>query len=137
QHIDGFCVYTNKIVTSAFRGYGIMEMSFAYEYHMDEIAKGVGIDPVEIRRLNLLGEGDETATGEISTAVGLLPALDACVSAMDWKSPKAKGIGRSIVTTAKSSVAPSGSSSFIQMNDDGTFNLMCSTTEMGQGSRTV
>ncbi|MDB5591527.1 xanthine dehydrogenase family protein molybdopterin-binding subunit [Enterovirga sp.] len=137
QSIDGYCVYTNKVVTSAFRSYGTMEMSFAYESHMDEIARGLQMDPVQIRRQNLLQDGDETATGETPKAVGLVPTLTACASAMEWDKPKAPGRGRAIVSTAKSSVAPSGSSSFIQMNDDGTLNVMCSTTEMGQGSRTV
>ena len=137
QWIDGYCVYTNKVVTSAFRSYGTMEMSFAYESHMDEIARGLGIDPVELRRMNLLQEGDETSTGEIPKAVGLIQTLEACAKAMKWNEPKKHGSGRAIVSTAKSSVAPSGSSSFVQMNDDGTFNIMCSTTEMGQGSRTV
>ena len=104
---------------------------------MDEIARGLGIDPVELRRRHLIHDGDETATGERPQAVGLKPTLEACASAMDWDKPKQAGSGRAIVSTAKSSVAPSGSSSFIQMNDDGTFNVMCSTTEMGQGSRTV
>ena len=135
--IDGYCVYTNKVVTSAFRSYGIMEMSFAYESHMDEIARGLGIDPVEIRRRNLLQDGDETATGETPQAIGLKPTLEACAKEMGWNKPKQPGRGRAIVSTAKSSVAPSGSSSFIQMNDDGTLNVLCSTTEMGQGSRTV
>lgn len=137
QWVDGYCVYTNKVVTSAFRSYGIMEMSFAYESHMDEIARGLGIDPVELRRRNLIEDGDETATGEKLRAIGLKPTLEACAEAMEWGRPKAPGRGRAIVSTAKSSVAPSGSSSFIQMNDDGTLNVMCSTTEMGQGSRTV
>jgi carbon-monoxide dehydrogenase large subunit len=137
QSIDGYCVYTNKLVTGAFRGYGIMEMSFAYESQMDEIARGLGIDPVELRRKNLLEDGEEAATGELLQAVGLKATLDACVGEMEWDKPKPRGRGRSIVTTAKSSVAPSGSSAFIQMNDDGTLTLMCSTTEMGQGSRTV
>jgi CO/xanthine dehydrogenase Mo-binding subunit len=137
QWIDGYCVYTNKVVTSAFRSYGTMEMSFAYESHMDEIARGLGIDPVELRRRNLIHDGDETATGERPEAVGLKPTLEACAKAMEWDKPKPPGRGRAIVSTAKSSVAPSGSSSFIQMNDDGTLNVMCSTTEMGQGSRTV
>jgi CO/xanthine dehydrogenase Mo-binding subunit len=137
QWIDGYCVYTNKVVTSAFRSYGIMEMSFAYESHTDEVARGLGIDPVEFRRRNLIQDGDETATGERNEAIGLKPALEACAQAMNWDKPKRPGVGRAIVTTAKSSVAPSGSSSFIQMNDDGTLNVLCSTTEMGQGSRTV
>ena len=137
QWVDGYCVYTNKVVTSAFRSYGTMEMSFAYESHMDEIARAIGVDPVAIRQMNLLEEGDETSTGETPKAVGLNQTLEACAKEMNWSSSKRPGTGRAIVSTAKSSVAPSGSSAFIQMNDDGTFNVMCSTTEMGQGSRTV
>ena len=53
----------------------IMEMSFAYESHMDEIGHGLGSVPVEQR--NLLKVGDETATGDCPKAVGLTTALEA------------------------------------------------------------
>ena len=137
QWIDGYCVYTNKIVSSAFRGYGVMEMAFAYESHTDEIARALSLDTVEYRRRILLREGDENATGEVVRSIGLRECLDACAEAMDWDNPVPEGRGRAIVTTAKSSVAPSGSSCFMYMNDDGSLTLMSSTTEMGQGSRTV
>ena len=137
QWIDGYCVYTNKLVTGAFRGYGIMEMAFAYESQMDSIARALGIDPVEMRRRNLIKDGDETATGEVLYNVGLKAALEACARAMEWERPRPPGRGKAIVTTAKSSVAPSGSAAFVRLNDDGTVTVMVSTTEMGQGSRTV
>lgn len=137
QWIDGYCVYTNKVVTGAFRGYGIMEMGFAYESQMDTMARALGIDPVEYRRRNLIEDGDETSTGEVLYHVGLKACLKACAAAMEWDRPKQPGRGRAIVTTAKSSVAPSGSSAFLQLNDDGTVTVMSSTTEIGQGTKTV
>jgi CO/xanthine dehydrogenase Mo-binding subunit len=138
QAIDGYCVYTNKVVTGAFRGYGVMEMAFAYESQMDAIARTLGIDPTELRRRNLLRDGDETSTGEVVRSSGLEAALDRCARAVaDWGPVSEPSVGRAIVLTAKSSVAPSGSSTLLRVNDDGTVVVYVSTTEMGQGSQTV
>jgi CO/xanthine dehydrogenase Mo-binding subunit len=138
QAIDGYCVYTNKIVTGAFRGYGIMEVAFAYESQMDAIAHELGLDPTELRRRNILRDGDETATGEIAQSVGLEEALERCSAVVAaWGPIETPNTGRALVVTAKSSVAPSGSSSVVRVNDDGSVTVYASTTEMGQGSETV
>jgi CO/xanthine dehydrogenase Mo-binding subunit len=138
QAIDGYCVYTNKIVTGAFRGYGIMEMAFAYESQMDSIARALDIDATDLRRRNVLRDGDETSTGEVAQSVGLEAALDRCAETIaGWGPVERPNTGRAIVVTAKSSVAPSGSSALVRLNDDGSVTTYVSTTEMGQGSQTV
>ena len=55
--IDGRAVFTNSPPFGAFRGFGAPQSQFACERHMDRIAAAIGIDPVEIRRINLIREG--------------------------------------------------------------------------------
>lgn len=63
--IEGRAVLTNSPPFGAFRGFGAPQSQFACERHMDRIASELGIDPVEIRRVNLIGDGDATATGQV------------------------------------------------------------------------
>ncbi len=63
--IDGRAIFTNSPPFGAFRGFGAPQSQFACERHMDRIASEIGIDPVEIRRINLIGDGDSTATGQV------------------------------------------------------------------------
>ncbi|MEP6904791.1 MAG: xanthine dehydrogenase family protein molybdopterin-binding subunit [Gemmatimonadales bacterium] len=64
-HIHGRAVFTNTPPNGAFRGFGAPQTEFAVEVHMDRIAEALGIDPVEIRRVNALRPGDSTATGQV------------------------------------------------------------------------
>jgi len=63
--VDGYTVLTNNTFTSANRGFGAPQVCFAYESQMDELAKGLGIDPVEIRKINYLEKGESLATGQV------------------------------------------------------------------------
>ena len=63
-HIRGRTVFTNTPPNGAFRGFGAPQTEFAVEVHMDRIAERLGMDPVELRRINALRPGDITATGQ-------------------------------------------------------------------------
>lgn len=63
--IDGRAIFTNSPPFGAFRGFGAPQSQFACERHMDRIASGIGVDPVELRRINLIREGGSTATGQV------------------------------------------------------------------------
>src|SRR5687768_3685791 len=62
--IRGRTVFTNTPPNGAFRGFGAPQTEFAVEVHMDRIAEHLGMDPVDLRRLNALRPGDKTATGQ-------------------------------------------------------------------------
>lgn len=64
-HIHGRAVFTNTPPNGAFRGFGAPQTEFAVEVHMDRIAEALGMNPVEIRRVNALRPGDATATGQV------------------------------------------------------------------------
>jgi CO/xanthine dehydrogenase Mo-binding subunit len=63
--IDGRAMFTNAVPFGAFRGFGAPQTHFANERHMDRIAVRLGLDPAELRRRNLLRDGQSTATGQV------------------------------------------------------------------------
>jgi len=63
--VDGKAIMTNAVPFGAFRGFGAPQSQFALERHMDVIARSMEIDPVELRRINLLRDGQTTATGQV------------------------------------------------------------------------
>lgn len=136
--VDGYCVYTNKISGGAFRGYGIPQVTWAYESQLDMIADKLGIDPLEIRLKNAVEERDESATGEILHSVGLKEALKDAARELGWNSKK-KGNNRGfgIACMYKATSSPTTSSSMVRVDDDGTVNIFSGSVEMGQGSNTI
>ena len=63
--VDSVVVATNQPFTSAFRGFGGPQACIAYEQQMDEIAHALGMDPLEVRRINYLETGDRNSTGQV------------------------------------------------------------------------
>ena len=63
--VDAYGVFTNNPPCGAMRGFGCVQAAFAYEALMDELADAVGLDPVAIRQLNGMREGDRNITGQV------------------------------------------------------------------------
>jgi xanthine dehydrogenase molybdenum-binding subunit len=75
--VDCFATYTNNVPCGAFRGFGVTQSCFAVESNMDTLAAELGMDPVELRRINALDVGSVTATGqELRESVGLRECID-------------------------------------------------------------
>src|SRR5688572_1842127 len=80
---DCYAMYTNNPPAGAFRGFGVTQSAFAVESMMDMLADKLGLDPVEIRRINALKVGSVTNTGqELRESVGLMECIDKVSSAM-------------------------------------------------------
>jgi CO/xanthine dehydrogenase Mo-binding subunit len=75
--IDVHCVYTNRQPSSAFRGFGVTEASFATEMQMDRIARAIGIDPWTIRLTNAYRDGDERPYRKIVEDATLIDTIKA------------------------------------------------------------
>jgi CO/xanthine dehydrogenase Mo-binding subunit len=73
--IDARVAYTNNPPTSAMRGFGAMQTVFAYESQLDRVARRLGIDPVEIRRVNALRRGDTLPVGQVIETHVAIPEL--------------------------------------------------------------
>jgi len=145
--IRGRTVFTNTPPNGAFRGFGAPQTEFAVEVHMDRIAEQLGMDPVELRRLNALRPGDATATGQTlrddaSAHMVLEEAVrrtDFARKRAEWKGTN-RGIGlslfyhgagftgageRNLKSKARLDLTPTG------------VRIAVGSTEIGQGTRTM
>jgi len=85
---EAFVVYTNKTMTGAMRGFGAPQVCFAYESHMDDIAKALGIDPLEIRLMNAFNEGSSSPTGQVLHSVVVKESLEKAAARFGWQEQK-------------------------------------------------
>jgi CO/xanthine dehydrogenase Mo-binding subunit len=141
---DSYCVYTNHPVGGPYRGFGMCEIHFAIEQNIDMVAKETGISEIEIRRVNGLRKGGITGQGEKMTASGYHDCLETVLKEIEYNKPsvnpsptKLRGKGIAAAWKAPSMPTDVASSAIIRMNEDGTFILMTSAMDIGQGSDTV
>lgn len=84
--VDSYAVYTNNLPNGAFRGFGGPQAAFSAELQMDRLAEKLGLDPVEIRMRNLLGEGDLLSVGTpLPKGVSINKVLARCAEAAGWQ----------------------------------------------------
>jgi nicotinate dehydrogenase large molybdopterin subunit len=83
--VEACAVYTNKTMSGAMRGFGAPQVCFAYESHMDDIAHGLGIDPLRIRLLNAFSEGACSPTGQTLQSVAVRETLERAAEQFGWK----------------------------------------------------
>ena len=84
--VDSCAVYTNNIPNGAFRGFGGPQGAFAAEVQMNKLAEKLGMDPVEIRMLNLLDEGDLLSVGTpLPKGVSIKQVVQKCAEAAGWQ----------------------------------------------------
>ncbi|MDO8485550.1 MAG: molybdopterin-dependent oxidoreductase [Candidatus Limnocylindrales bacterium] len=147
--IDGKAVLTNNPLGGAFRGYGINQAAVAMEQLMDELALELAMDPFELRRVNMLVEGDETITGQLlPSSVGALPTLDACRAAFEEEWPHYRELARpgyrvgyGVASGFKNVGAGKGkiddAGALFALKANGRVELRASVVDMGQAIRTT
>ncbi len=137
--VRGTAAYTNTSPASSYRGFGAPQAALAGELNMDMAAEELGIDPVELRRRNLLAPGDTIIEGKRPLDADLVADLDAVAGALDTHAAPAPGTlrGRAVAVTASDAGASPISTAQVRMHADGSVTLLVSSTEMGQGSRTA
>ena len=84
-YAEAFVVYTNKTMTGAMRGFGAPQVCFAYESHMDDMAKDLGLDPLEMRLMNALEEGSLSPTSQKLHSVVVKESLLQAAERFGWK----------------------------------------------------
>lgn len=149
---EGTCVYTNKSLGGAFRGYGNPQMNFAQESALDELAAQLGIDPVEMRLKNYRGAGEMDPVFEVPVkSDGMKGCLEEGASAMDWQVRRAASREQKAESTLRRGVGmaahqhgtgarfglPDPSSAVIRINADASVDLLTACADDGQGNRTV
>jgi CO/xanthine dehydrogenase Mo-binding subunit len=78
---DGYVVFTNRVPTTAMRGFGVTSVSFAVETHMSRISEVLGIDPYELRLKNANRIGDTTANRVVLPDPSTVPVIQAVAEA--------------------------------------------------------
>ena len=139
--IDSYALYTNLPAAGALRGFGIPQLVWAYESHTDMIAKALDIDPLAIRRKNILKEGRPQATGTLMRDAGIEQG-ERLAQRMQWEKAFDRGSdrlrrGRGIAIGFKASISPTTSVAIVNVSADGSVMVNCSTVDMGQGSDTA
>jgi CO/xanthine dehydrogenase Mo-binding subunit len=81
---EAYVVYTNKTMTGAMRGFGAPQVCFAYESHMDDMAKALKIDPLEMRLRNVLEEGSLSPTSQKLHSVVIRESLLQAAQRFGW-----------------------------------------------------
>ncbi len=144
--VDAFCLYTNLPVATAFRGYGIPHVTWAYENHLNRIAHEIKMDPLELRLKNVICDGDTSHTGEKMVAVGMKECLERVAEAAQWKrgtqpAPIDLGDGRlrslGLACSWKGTMRHYATSATVRILEEGSVEVNCSNVDMGQGSSTI
>ena len=154
-HVDVYGVYTNKVPTGAFRGFGSPQVLFAMESVMDEAARRLGIDPYDIRYKNALEVGKSIATGQVlKSSVGAKKTLERVKEMSNYEKLKEevrkfneenefvkRGLGWSHILYGVGLGAAGqfldAASAEVHVKEDGTVVVMIGNTEMGQGAKTT
>jgi CO/xanthine dehydrogenase Mo-binding subunit len=153
--IVGRAMLTNHVPYGAFRGFGAPQTQFALERHMDEIAARLGIDSIELRRRNLLRDGETTSTGQVTKGgTDRVAMLDRAVALGQIEQRRRehehfnathpflrRGVGVSFVYhgagfTGNGEVYLK-SRLEVQGLPDGRVEVLAASTEMGQGTTTI
>ena len=145
---DGYRVLTNKPACGAMRGHGTVNVRFAFESQLDELAATIGMDPAEIRQRNLLQPPCITVNGLRVQSYGLPECIEKTVERSGWKQrhgklPAGRGLGIACshyVSGAANSIIRSDmphSTVNIKIDRDGGVVVYTGASEIGQGSDTM
>jgi CO/xanthine dehydrogenase Mo-binding subunit len=139
-----YAVYTNLPPAGPYRGVGASHVCWAYESEMDEIARRLSMDPLDLRLKNLLQEGDAFITGEPMISVGISDCVRQAAKSIGWQNNKEQsprsGVtirGKGLAVAIKSTSTPSTSAASVRLNSDGSAVLLTSSVEIGQGAQTA
>lgn len=133
---DSLAVYTNRTNCGAYRGPSGPQVYFAMESQLDKIAKTLGIDPVEIRRKNMVSEGDLGPTNQVLEAVGARDTLEKAAAAIEWDKPRPKWRGKGLASAWWTTTTGS-SSAYVKVNEDASVDLITGGKEIGSGAMTM
>ncbi len=143
-------VYTNLPTAGAMRAYGCPQIFFAVESHIEDIARELKIDPIELRKKNLVKTGKtDPGSGITVRSFGLNECIEKGKDLIKWdekilkyrsqQGTKRRGLGMACFSY-EAGTYPNGfeiAGARIVMNQDGSVQLQVGATDIGQGSDTV
>ena len=150
KKFDGYSVYTNTVPSGALRGYGMTQPSFAVESAMTELALALNLDPMELRRRNVIRPGDAlVAIGEHPDDVMFSEdSLTACIDLVDAALQRGTNgyalgddwlVGTGTASSIHETAPPTEhiSEAWATLRDDGIYEIAVGTVEFGEGTSTA
>jgi CO/xanthine dehydrogenase Mo-binding subunit len=151
-HTDSYLVYTNKVPTGCFRGFGCPQSFFAFESIIDSLANEINMDPADFRLKNASQTGDITPHRWYLGSCGLSEAISKAIEKADWSNKRkelprrrstdrAYGIGLAccLHVSGNRTFLPffDGASAYVRINEEGRVIVSTGEPDLGQGSRTT
>jgi CO/xanthine dehydrogenase Mo-binding subunit len=130
-------VLSHTVPSTAFRGFGNPQQIWAVESNLDEAARVLGIDPVELRLGNLARPGDAFIPGDTPADGDWAQSLRRAAEIIGWGEAVPPGRGRGIAVGLKSGPTTGLSNATVRLLADGGAVLYSGTSDMGQGARTI
>ena len=130
-------VYTNTAPASSFRGFGAPQVTLAGESQIDEAAARLGLDPLELRRRNILRPGERPWPKVRGIDADLTADLDLAAEELEWERPAGPRRGKAICVSASDAGSEPVTTAVLRVHADGSVTVLCGSTEIGQGSATV
>ncbi|MCC4908556.1 molybdopterin cofactor-binding domain-containing protein [Microbacterium sp. cx-59] len=150
RRLDAEAVYTNNVPSGAFRGYGLGQVILGVESAMDMLSEKLGIDPFELRRINMVREGDPLHPDADKYEEDLVwgsYGLDQCLDLTEAALRRGNGVdapdgwlvGEGMAASMIATMAPRGhiAQTSAALRPDGTYLLRVGTAEFGNGTTTV
>ncbi len=141
-------VYTNRMAAGAYRGYGATQGIFAVESAVNELAMRLNIDPVKLREMNMVREGQVMPAyfGETANSCALDRCLERAAKMIGWEEKypckdmgngKVRSVGVSMAMQSSGISGVDVGSATIKLNDDGVYTLSIAAADMGTGCDTI
>jgi CO/xanthine dehydrogenase Mo-binding subunit len=143
--VNAYLVYTNKVPTGAFRGFGNPSAEWAVEQAWDMAAEKLGMDPAELLLLNSAEPGWVSPHGNVVGSCELKQCIRRAAQLIDWQKKRVErapfrgvGMGITVHVSGKRHFGDyDGGSATIKVNEDGKAMIWCGEGEIGQGCATV
>lgn len=132
-HVDASLAYTNTTPSGSVRAPTAPQVCWALEQHMDSLAGKIGMDPVELRRKNIVKEGDESVTRQVFEPIGAAETLERAVAMIGYGKdlPEDEAIGVACGWWPQFGQA---SGAYVKLNGDGTGTIVTGAQENGSGA---
>ena len=140
--MDSFGVNTNTPWAGAYRGLGTPQVAWAVECQLDMLAEKLGMDPVELRRKNVLHKGEKNAYGEVIESIGVMECMEKAAGEIKLAEPCVQEPGpwrkgKGVAMGGKQNTPRGRSEAEALVYEDGTVEVLYSADEQGMGSETV
>ncbi len=134
--LEGRVAYTNTVPRGHMRAPGEPQAVFARELHLDVVARRLGIDPLELRRRNLLAEGEEQPAGGRWTHPTASIVIDRAAEAVGWGARREPNVGRGLAVSERG-IGTGHSTAILWLETDGSAELLTGLFDTGTGAHTM